>query len=280
MSLLRRVLFTVLALLAFAANSVLCRLALRDSGIDPASFTSLRLLSGALVLCLLARLRRPGAAWAGNTGSALALCVYAAAFSYAYVHLSTGTGALLLFGAVQVSMIGYGLWRGERLHGRQTVGLLLAIAGLVLLLAPGITAPPLPSALLMLAAGLAWGVYSLRGRQQGDPIAVSAGNFLRAAPMAVLLSLASWGSAQLPLGGALYALASGGITSGLGYAIWYTVLPQLKPSTAASVQLSVPLLAALAGVLWLGEAPTWRLAWAAAALLGGILLVLRGKPAR
>ena len=130
----------------------------------------------------------------------------------------------------------------------------------------------------MLAAGLAWGVYSLRGRQQADPIAVSAGNFLRAVPMALLLSLACWGSAQWPLQGVLYALLSGGITSGLGYAIWYTVLPQLKPSTAASVQLSVPLLAALAGVLWLGEAPSWRLLLAGAALLGGILLVVRGKP--
>lgn len=278
---LRLALYTLLALLAFAANSLLCRMALRDTGIDPASFTSLRLVSGALVLWLLARLRAGTTVPAGNGWSALALFVYAAAFSFAYVHLSTGTGALLLFGAVQVTMIGYGLWRGERLHRLQTVGLLLAIAGLAFLVAPGVSAPPLAGAALMAVAGVAWGVYSLRGRQLADPIAVSAGNFLRAAPMALLLSLvslASAGSAQLPLAGVLQAVLSGAVTSGLGYAIWYTALPQLKPSTAASVQLSVPLLAALAGVLLLGEAPTLRLLLSGAALLGGILLVVRGKP--
>ncbi|WP_374473810.1 EamA family transporter [Arenimonas sp.] len=264
-----------LALLAFAGNSLLARLALREGGMDAASFTGLRLASGAGVLWALAAGWRRGQAGRGSWGSALALFLYAAAFSLAYVDLQAGAGALLLFGAVQVTMVGRGLWAGERLAAWQWLGLALALAGLAGLLLPGLSAPPLLPALLMLAAGVAWGVYSLRGRGAGDPVRVSAGNFLRTLPFAAAFSLLMIGQARLDAAGVAYALASGALASGLGYALWYTALPLLRASTAASLQLAVPLLVALAGVAFLGEAPTLRLALAAIAILGGIALVVR-----
>ena len=264
-----------LALLAFAGNSLLARLALREGGMDAASFTGLRLASGAGVLWALAAGWRRCQAGRGSWGSALALFLYAAAFSLAYVDLQAGAGALLLFGAVQVTMVGRGLWAGERLAAWQWLGLALALAGLAGLLLPGLSAPPLLPALLMLAAGVAWGVYSLRGRGAGDPVRVSAGNFLRTLPFAAAFSLLMIGQARLDAAGVAYALASGALASGLGYALWYTALPLLRASTAASLQLAVPLLVALAGVAFLGEAPTLRLALAAIAILGGIALVVR-----
>jgi len=268
-----------LAMLAFAANSLLCRAALRGTDTDPAGFTALRLASGALVLVAIARVRSGEWPRAGSWGSAVALFAYAAAFSFAYVALPAGTGALLLFGAVQATMIGAGLRSGERLTSLRATGLLLALAGLVLLVLPGLAAPPLASALLMLAAGAAWGVYSLRGRSAGDATAVTAGNFARAVPLAVAIALLPGAGARVDAAGAGLAIASGAIASGVGYAIWYTALPALSATQAASVQLSVPLLAALGGVLLLGEAPTWRLALAAAAIVGGIALVLRARVA-
>ena len=231
----RTLVLTALAMVAFAANSVLCRLALREGAIDAASFTAVRLVSGAVALGLILLLRdRSVKAMAaqGNQGSALALFVYAAGFSLAYVELATGTGALLLFGAVQATMIGIGLYRGERLAPLQWLGLMLALAGLVALMLPGATAPPLAAAALMLVAGAAWGVLS------------------------------------------------GALASGAGYAIWYLALRGLASSTAATVQLSVPVLAALAGVLWLDEAFTLRLLLASAAILGGIALVIRRGASR
>jgi drug/metabolite transporter (DMT)-like permease len=265
---------TALAMLAFAGNSLLCRAALKHSAIDAASFTSLRLLSGALMLCLLVRLRRGATTGNGNWPSALALFAYAACFSFAYVSLSAATGALLLFGAVQATMIAQGLRRGERLRGRQVLGLLLALAGLLGLLLPGLSAPPLMGAILMLAAGAAWGIYSLRGRGAGDPLRVTTGNFLRAVPMATALSLAMLGHATVDGIGLGYALASGALASGLGYAVWYTALPALKATSAATVQLSVPVIAAVGGIVLLGEAPSLRLALASVAVLGGIALVI------
>lgn len=264
-----------LALLAFAGNSLLARLALREGGMDAASFTGLRLASGALVLWALAAGWRRGQAGRGSWGSALALFVYAAAFSLAYVDLQAGAGALLLFGAVQVTMVGRGLWAGERLSAAQWLGLALALAGLAGLLLPGLSAPPLLPALLMLAAGVAWGVYSLRGHGAGDPVRVSAGNFLRTLPFAAAFGLLMLAQARLDAAGVAYALASGALASGLGYALWYTALPSLRASTAASLQLAVPLLVALAGVAFLGEAPSLRLALAALAILGGVALVVR-----
>jgi drug/metabolite transporter (DMT)-like permease len=266
---------------AFAGNSLLCRLALRETGIDAASFTAIRLLSGALVLWAVARVTRGAQAGKGNWLSALALFSYAACFSFAYVSLPTGTGALLLFGAVQALMIGYGIWSGERLRPLQVAGLALAFGGLAGLLLPGVSAPPLAGSVLMLLAGMSWGVYSLRGKGAGDPTRVTAGNFLRAAPLALGLGLFMllFRGVSLDAAGVWLAVASGALTSGIGYAIWYSALPALKATSAASVQLSVPVLAALGGIAFLGEPVTLRLALASAAILGGIALVVLQKRA-
>ncbi|MGQ0799829.1 MAG: DMT family transporter [Pseudomarimonas sp.] len=270
---------TLLSVLAFAGNSLLCRAALLHTRIDPASFTTLRLLAGALTLLLLARMQRTRSAGSGNWLSALALFVYAAGFSFAYVSVSAATGALLLFAAVQACMIGFGLLTGERLQGRQWVGLGLALGGVLLLLIPGLTRPSLSGALLMLCAGVAWGVYTLRGRGPGDPIRVNAGNFLRAAVLACVLSVVLLNDVTLDGLGVGYALVSGAVTSAIGYAIWYRVLPHLRAITAANVQLSVPVIAALGGVVLLGEATSLRLLLSALAVLGGIAMVIAGKRA-
>ena len=271
---------TAIAMLAFAANSVLCRLALHDGAIDAASFTAVRLVTGALTLVLILGIRQntwPRPLAHGNHRSALALFVYAAGFSLAYVELATGTGALLLFGAVQATMIGYGRYRGERLSRWQWAGLALALTGLLVLLLPGATAPPVTAALLMLLAGIGWGVYSLRGKGTADATAETTGNFLRSLPWLAPLLIIAW-PPHLPTGeGLLYALLSGALASGAGYAIWYLALPALATSTAATVQLSVPVLAALAGILWLDESVTVRLVIASVAILGGIALVIRGR---
>lgn len=264
------------AMLAFAGNSVLCRLALRDGGIDAASFTTLRLVSGAVVLWLIVRLR-DGTRAGGDMWSAFALFAYAAGFSFAYVSLPTGTGALLLFGAVQATMIGRGLMAGERLSPLQWCGLALALGGLTGLLLPGVSAPPMRGALLMVVAGIAWGAYSLRGRGSGDATAKTAGNFLRAVPFALALSAVMLRDVRVDAVGIACAAASGALTSGIGYAIWYTALPHLRAASAATVQLSVPALAALAGIALLDEPPTWRLLFATIAILGGIALVVRMK---
>jgi drug/metabolite transporter (DMT)-like permease len=277
MSYARLVALTSLTMVAFACNSLLCRAALRHTSIDAASFTTIRLASGAIMLWLVARTHRGKHTNRGNWLSALALFVYAAGFSFAYVSLPVSTGALLLFGAVQATMIGNGIWAGERLRRLQLVGLGLALGGLVGLLSPGLSAPPPLGSLLMLGSGVAWGVYSLRGKDAGNPIKVTAENFLRAVPIAVVLSIlmldiGSWDSA-----GFWYAVLSGALASGLGYAIWYTVLPALKATNAAAVQLSVPVLAAMAGIAFFGEPVTLRLVLTSAAILGGIAMVILEK---
>jgi drug/metabolite transporter (DMT)-like permease len=273
----RLFILVVLAMVAFAANSLLCRLALRGGAIDAASFTTIRIVSGALVLWVIARMRDGTMTSAGSWSSAAALFGYAAAFSFAYIELSAAVGALILFCSVQVTMIGWGLWRGERIAARQAAGLSLAIAGLAGLLWPGLSAPPPGSAALMLAAGIAWGIYSLRGRRSGDPTIATAGNFVRAAAFAVVLSLVTLGGASVDAAGVLYAIASGALASGLGYAIWYTALPGLTATKAATVQLSVPVIAAAAAVVLLDEAITLRLVLGSAAILGGIALVVIAK---
>ncbi|MDD5364681.1 MAG: DMT family transporter [Gallionellaceae bacterium] len=277
MSFVRIIALTSLAMIAFAGNSLLCRAALRDTGIDAASFTAIRLASGAVMLWLAVRVRGGSPPGAGNWPSALALFTYAAGFSFAYLSLPAATGALLLFGAVQATMIGHGLWTGERLRGGQWVGLLLAVVGLVGLLLPGLSAPPLQGAALMLAAGVAWGVYSIRGKRAGDATRVTAGNFLRAVPIAAGLSLLTANASALDAAGFAYAVASGALASGIGYAIWYTVLPTLTATKAATVQLSVPVIAALGGIVLLGEHLSLRLILAAIAVLGGIALVILEK---
>lgn len=273
----RMIILTVITMIAFAGNSLLCRIALKHTGIDAASFTSIRLISGAAMLWLVARLFRATQTGKGNWPSAFALFAYAAGFSFAYISLPAATGALLLFGAVQATMIGYGIWAGERLHGLQLVGLVFALGGLVGLLLPGLTAPPLVGSILMLGAGVAWGIYSLRGKGAGDPTRVTAGNFLRAVPLAAVLSVVMNEGITLDGAGVWYAVASGALASGIGYAIWYSVLPALKATNAATVQLSVPVIAALGGALFLGEAVTLRLVLASIAILGGIALVILVK---
>ena len=271
---------TVVAMLAFAGNSLLCRVALRDTAIDPASFTTLRLAGGALALWAIVRWRDGPAPLAGSTGSGFALFAYAILFSVAYVALTAATGALLLFGAVQATMIGAGLARGERMRPLQWAGLACAAGGLVVLLAPGIEAPAPWAAAAMIGAGVAWGIYSLRARKGEDPTAATAGNFVRAAPFAIAASAAALPWASVDAAGVGWALASGVLTSGLGYAIWYAALRGLASTVAATVQLSVPAIAAVGGVLLLGEAPGARLAVASAAVLGGIAtVVLARRPA-
>jgi drug/metabolite transporter (DMT)-like permease len=278
----RLFILTLIAMIAFAGNSLLCRSALKQTEIDAASFTFIRIVSGAAALWFIAKMRK--AAWrkAGNWPSALALFAYAAAFSFAYVSLSAGTGALLLFGAVQATMILWGLRRGERLRVRQLAGLALALTGLVALLFPGLSAPSLSGSILMLGAGVAWGIYSLRGKAASDAMAATTGNFLRAVPLAAVLSIALLPWAHIDRAGVGYAVLSGAIASGLGYAIWYTALSDSMPvrlgsASAATVQLSVPVLAATGGILLLGEPITVRYLVTSIAVLGGIALVVIEK---
>jgi drug/metabolite transporter (DMT)-like permease len=263
------------ALLAFAANSILCRMALRQASIDPASFTTVRLVAGAFTLWVLVGLGKARSSAGGNWISACALLAYAAAFSFAYVAVTAGTGALLLFGAVQLIMISVGLVRGERIDLQITLGWLLAVAGVVILVFPGVSAAPPIEAALMLGAGVAWGIYSLRGRRSSDPLRDTAGNFIRAAPGALLVSAVMWRQSSFDGTGVLLAALSGSLASGIGYAAWYVALPRLSAIAAANLQLSVPLIAALAGVVLFGEPITVRLAVSSILLLGGIALATR-----
>jgi drug/metabolite transporter (DMT)-like permease len=264
-------------MLAFASNSLLCRVALRDTTIDAASFTSIRLASGALMLVILLRTRGVRPATGGNWPMAIMLFAYAALFSFAYRDLTAATGALLLFGAVQLTMMAWGLWHGERLAGTRLLGLAVAIGGLVALLLPGLAAPPAQAAALMLGAGVAWGIYSLLGRRAGEPIAATGGNFLRTVPFAALLILTTASRESVDYSGLAYAAASGALTSGLGYVLWYAVLPALSATAAATIQLSVPAIAAIGGAVLLAEPITARLFLASAAILGGIALTIRRK---
>jgi drug/metabolite transporter (DMT)-like permease len=274
----RTVLLTALALVAFAANSILCRLALRPHLADAAGFTAVRLVSGTLALSLillLAGRRRPIVR--RDWFSPIALFAYAAPFSFAYLRLSAGTGALLLFGSVQVTMIAWGMRRGERPHAAEWVGLALAVGGLIALNAPGATAPDAWGAVLMIAAGVAWGAYSLQGRGGADPLAVTAGNFARTVPLALILALVSLPHLHATREGLLLAAASGALASGVGYAVWYAALRGLRATRAAVVQLLVPVLAAIGGVLVLDETITVRLVVAGAVVLGGIALAVTGS---
>lgn len=301
---MRVVALTIAALLGFAANSLLCRAAIGAREIDPATFTAVRLVSGAIVLVVLAHVARRTRSSAtitdGRAGSwisALALFIYAAAFSFAYVRLTTATGALLLFTFVQLSMIAVGLARGERPRVIEWLGHATAIAGLVALALPGLAAPDPIGAVLMAIAGIAWGVYSLRGRGAKNPLAVTAHNFVRTAPMAFLLvglatvahevggvdtsaganALFNAGGTHTSVNGILLAIASGAIASGVGYSLWYAALPSLAATRAAVVQLSVPAIAATGGVIVLGEPLTTRFVICALAILGGVAIAVTGR---
>jgi drug/metabolite transporter (DMT)-like permease len=265
----------LLALLCFAANSVLARVALRAGQIDAASFTAIRLAAGALFLSLL--LRRAPPLSARTALGALLLFLYAAPFSFAYLGLSAGTGALLLFGAVQATMIGSGIVSGERPAAREWAGLAIALGGLFLLNLPGLSAPPLLPAGLMIAAGIAWGFYSLRGRGATAPLAETAASFVLATPLGLLLLVVGLPE-QGPTGsGVLAAVASGALASGGGYAAWYAVLPRLSATRAGTIQLAVPVVTALAGVALLGEQLTLRLFGSAVLILGGVGLALSAR---
>lgn len=270
----RLILITTLAMLAFAGNSLLCRVALRDTAIDAASFTAIRLAAGALVLAVIVRARGSRPTEAGSWGGAACLFGYAAAFSFAYRQLSAATGAILLFGAVQTAMLSWGFFIGERLRRLQIAGLLVAVAGLVYMLLPGLSAPPLLGAAFMIAAGISWAAYSLLGRGTKDPTKATAGNFLRAVPFAAALFLTHQTSTSVDQTGALYAAISGAITSGLGYVLWYAALPALTAASAAVIQLSVPAIAAAGGVILLAEPLSSRLVIASATIMGGIALTI------
>lgn len=278
---MRRIGLTLVALCAFAANSLLCRLALLDGSIDPASFTSVRLLSGAITLALLVRLLSATPSTQVSWLSAGYLALYAVPFAFAYRYLNAGTGALIAFGAVQVTMILGSYRAGKPLSGLQWGGLAVAFGGLVYLVAPGVQAPSPIGAALMLVAGAAWGVYSLRGRAAGSAaMALTAGNFIRATPFALAVSAATIGSASVSSRGIALAIASGAIASGLGYVVWYQVLPALAPATASVVQLAVPPIAAFGGILMMEEVLTLRLAIATITVLGGIAITLRAGARR
>ena len=274
--------YTVLAMLAFAGNSIICRMALRDAAIDPASFTSIRLASGAFALVIIFAVTRRGnrVTGHGSWAAALMLFLYAVCFSYAYVSLDAAAGALILFGFVQATMIVIALAAGERPRASEWLGWLLALSGLVWLLLPGAQAPPLVGAALMAASGVAWGVYSIQGRTQTDALGATTANFIRTLLAVVLLTVLTTGAMKITPAGLLLAALSGALTSGVGYVLWYAALDHLSSIRAALVQLSVPAIAAAGGVLLLGEPLSRRLVLAGLLILGGICLAVLGKAMR
>jgi drug/metabolite transporter (DMT)-like permease len=271
----KTILLTIFAMLAFAANSLLCRQALEHTDIDPALFTAIRIASGALMLTGILIIKgNPKFLGSGSWASAFALSIYAACFSFAYVDLTAATGALLLFTAVQATMLGYGYYIGDRLSAIAISSLLVAFCGFVTLLYPGISSPPVFGSLLMVASGCAWGVYSLRSGS-GDPLATTASNFVRATPIGFgILALGSpW--LHIDEAGILFAILSGALASGCGYAIWYAALKGLSVTSAATVQLSVPVITATLAVFSLGEPIGIRFVIASVAILGGVAIVIR-----
>ena len=272
-------LLVTLTMVAFAANSVFARLGLSDGGMDAAEFTFVRLVSGAVVLALLV-LSRTGIVSVvrehGNAMSALMLFAYAAGFSFAYLQLDTGTGALILFACVQATMIGWGIATGHKPVALEWAGLIVAFGAFIWLVSPGLSAPDPFSAFLMVVAGIAWGIYSLRGRGMSNPLAATAGNFILSVPLAVLLVVivSSWSFSTF---GVIMAIASGAMTSALGYALWYWCLPQITATRAAIVQLSVPAIATIGGIAFSGEELSLRLGLSCALILGGVAIAILAK---
>jgi len=274
----KTIIFTALALTAFAANSVLCRLALGDRTIDASGFTVVRLLSGAIVLFLIIKVKKKsGITTKGSWSASLMLFLYAITFSFAYITLDTGTGALILFGSVQITMILLSILSGNRLHITEWLGLVISFLGFLYLVLPGITTPSLPGFLLMTVAGIAWGIYTLKGRGSTSPLIDTAYNFLRTIPFVSILAVLTFNQMSYSSTGILLAVLSGAIASGIGYAIWYSALRGLSTAQAAVVQLLVPVIAALGGVIFVSEAITLRLTLSAILILGGILLVVLGR---
>lgn len=274
-------LFTFIALVAFAANSVLCRLALKSGEIDPASFTSVRLISGVVMFTLLQSMLTPRTAQKESTrrtySSALMLFIYAVAFSYAYITLDTGIGALILFGAVHLTMIIASWLNGQRLGYLESIGIALSFGGLIYLVYPTLSTPNLFGAVLMAISGSAWGFYTLAGKRASNPFLTTAMNFKLTLPLVVILALITFPSLSVTLFGALLAILSGALASALGYTIWYQALSSLKTSEAAVMQLSVPVLAAVGGVLFVSEPITSQFIVASALVLGGIAIVVKAS---
>ncbi|MFT4712971.1 MAG: drug/metabolite transporter (DMT)-like permease [Candidatus Azotimanducaceae bacterium] len=266
---------TTLAMIAFAANSVLCRMSLGANLIDAASFSSIRLISGTAGLLFIIVVRdRALKLTQPRPPTILALAIYMVCFSFAYHSLSAGSGALLLFGFVQLTMLGTAIYRGERLSPFGWTGLAIAFSGLVYLMLPGVEAPSPIYSVFMAVAGLAWGIYSILGADGSDATTSTATNFLYATPLALLVSVVQIDVMIITWQGVLLSIASGAITSGVGYAIWYTALKHIKAISAAIIQLSVPALATFGGVLFLAEALTFRIILATVLTIGGISLVL------
>jgi drug/metabolite transporter (DMT)-like permease len=274
----RAIAYTAAALVAFAGNSILTRLALGRGTIDAASFATVRLAAGAAMLLLVtASTQGERIRMQGSWTSAVWLFAYAVPFSFAYVSLSAGTGALILFGSVQLTMMLAALWSGERPHAQQWLGLTLALAGLVYLVLPGLAAPSLVGSAAMALAGISWGFYSLRGRGARNPLDQTTGNFVRAVPLVIAVSVLAGSQLHLEWNGVLLAVASGALTSGLGYVLWYAALRSLTATRAAVIQLPVPILAGAGGVLFLGEAISTRLVLSTMIVLGGISLALLSR---
>lgn len=274
-------LLTVFALTAFAFNSILCRMALGSDEIDAASFTAVRILAGAIALVIISVFfnRTPSIRNSGNWASAFFLFAYAVCFSFAYLGLTAGTGALILFGSVQITMIAVTIVKGERPRIWELVGIVVAFGGLVYLVLPGLASPPLFSSLLMAVAGAAWGFYTLRGKISENPLADTTGNFVRAVPMAVVAAIPFVGGLHLSVRGIVLAVLSGALASGVGYSVWYAALKFHTATRAAVLQLSVPVITAVGGVLLLSEVAETRLLFASISILGGILLTILLKPA-
>ena len=271
--------YTALSLIAFAANSVLCRMALKGDEIDPSSFTAIRLLAGATVLFLImkATTKRDYERTRGSWTAALMLFLYAVTFSFAYVSLDTGTGALVLFGAVQITIVVIGRFRGNKLGVLEWSGMAIAFGGMVYLVLPIITTPSVAGFALMAIAGAAWGIYTLSGKGSVNPLADTAHNFARAIPLVFILAIASLTNIQWSIEGVLLAVISGSVASGIGYTLWYTALGGLSATEAAAVQLAVPIIAAFGGVVFVSESVSQRLLISAVLTVGGILMVILGR---
>lgn len=272
---IRVLLACLFALLAFAANSLLCRMALRDTAIDPATFTSVRFAAGAVSLSILLKATQPNARRRIDWFATIALIAYGSAFSFAYVNLTAGTGALLLFGSVQLVMLAAGLKSGERMTSLGILGWLMTVAGVIVLVAPGVTAPRVVPAALMSVAGVAWGLYTLRGRGSHSPLRDTTTNFVLALSPAIIINVIFWRHASFDPPGMMLAAVSGSLASGMGYAVWYWALPRLRAMTAANLQLSVPVITAIGGIVFFKEQLTSRLLASSVLVLSGIALAAR-----
>ena len=272
---MRIFLLTTITMIAFGANSIFGRVALEGDAIDPSSYSFIRLLSGAIMLAILVGVSSGVSKKSlnhGNLISALCLFAYAAAFSFSYVNIETGVGALILFACVQAVMVGWALFKGDRPSLFEWLGIVIAFGAFVWLVSPGLEAPDPLAAVLMAISGIAWGAYSLRGKSASDPLEATAGNFLLSVPMGLVLLFITISSSQITLYGVILAIASGAITSGMGYALWYKVLPQLTATRASIVQLTVPVVAGIGGLIFLSEPLTFRFVLASALILGGVAI--------